>query len=193
MFGLGEKKIAENEWQSFETEAMPLMEDLHRVARWLTRDRTEAEDLVQETYFQALKSLSRYQPGTNCRAWLVTILYHLNSKRRYKLGRLQLLQILDDKEEYLAETLAFEPSIPQNVTDEEILAALQKIPEAFRQVILLADVEEFDYKEIAKIMKTPIGTVMSRLHRGRRLLRGELAVYARNFGLKNADQLEEKK
>lgn len=185
MFGLGKKQFEESERRAFETEAMPLMDDLYRVARWLTRDQTEAEDLVQDTYFQALKSFHRYEKGSNCRAWLVTILYHLNSKRRYKLGRLQLLQILDDTEEYISETLAFEPSIPQNITDEDVLAALLKIPESFRQVVILADVEEFDYKEIAEIMKTPIGTVMSRLHRGRKLLRGELAVYARNFGLKN--------
>ncbi len=188
MFGFGQKKLAENEWQGFEAEAMPVMEDLYRVARWLTRDQTEAEDLVQETYFQALKSFHRYERGTNIRAWLTTILYHLNSKRRYKLGRLQVLQTLDDKEEYIAETLAFEPPIPQEITDEDVLAALQQIPEQFRQVILLADVEEFDYKEIAEIMQTPIGTVMSRLHRGRKLLRGELAVYARNYGLKNIEK-----
>ncbi len=179
MFGFG-KSIEKNDWEDFENEAMPHLESLHRVARWLVRDVVEAEDLVQETFTQALRSFHRYERNTNCKAWLTTIMYHLNSKRRMKLGRLKLVE---DPEEMIAETVAFEPSIPEKITDEDVLQALKNIPESFRQIVILADVEEFAYKEIAELLGIPIGTVMSRLHRGRRLLRGELAVYARNFGI----------
>ena len=176
----GSSKEREKEWSAFEAEAMPLMADVFRTAMWLARDRSEAEDLTQETFAQALKSFHRYTPGTNCRAWLVTILYHLNSKRRLKLGRLKLVE---DVEEQIANTVAFEPPIPEHLTDEELLKALERIPKQFREVVLLTDVEEFSYKEVAELLQTPIGTVMSRLHRGRRLLRQQLTEYARKFGI----------
>ncbi len=124
MFGVGRKR--EEEWAAFETEAVPLMSDVFRVANYLTRgNRETAEDLTQETFAQALKSFHRYAPGTNCRAWLITILYHLNSKRKYKLGRLKLVE---DVEEQIAQTVAFVPPIPDELKDEEILAALEKLP-----------------------------------------------------------------
>ncbi len=170
-----------DDWAAFETEALPFLPDVFRVARYLARNETEAEDLTQETFTQALTSFHRYQRGTNCRAWLVTILYHTNSKRRRKLGRLQLVA---DTEERIAETVAFSPSTPQNLTDEDILQALEKLPQQFREAVLLSDVEEFAYKEIAELLKVPIGTVMSRLHRGRKLLRLELTDYAKEeFGI----------
>jgi len=87
-----------------------------------------------------------------------------------------------DTEEKIAETVQFEAPIPQQITDEDVLQALKKVPETFREVILLCDVEGFTYKEIAAFLDVPIGTVMSRLHRGRKILRGELAVYAKNYG-----------
>ncbi len=179
MFGIGNQE-REKEWAAFEAEALPLMADVFRVANYLVRDRETAEDLTQETFFEALKSFHRYTPDTNCRAWLVTILYHLNSKRRHKSGR---MQIVEDAEEQIAQTVAFVPPIPARLTDEEILMALEKIPRAFREVVVLSDVEEFSYKEIADFTGVPIGTVMSRLHRGRRLLRQELIDYAKNFGI----------
>jgi RNA polymerase sigma-70 factor (ECF subfamily) len=174
----GSSKEREKEWAAFEAEAMPLMADVFRVALYLARDREEAEDLTQETFAQALKSFHRYTSGTNCRAWLVTILYHLNSKRRRRLGKLKLVE---DVEEQITNTVAFEPPIPEHLTDEEILQALERIPKQFREVVLLTDVEEFSYKEVAELLQTPIGTVMSRLHRGRRLLRQQLTEYARKF------------
>ena len=180
MFGSGIKK-RENEWTAFEAEALPLMPGVFRVANYLTRgDRETAEDLTQETFAEALKSFHRFAPGTNCRAWLVTILYHLNSKRRRKLGQLKLVE---DSEEQIAETVAFVPPIPEEIKDEEILQALEKLPESFREVLVLTDVEEFSYKETAKLLNVPIGTVMSRLSRGRKLLRQELSEYARKFGI----------
>ncbi len=170
----------EKEWAAFEAEALPLMADVFRVANYLARDRETAEDLTQETFIQALNSFHRYTPGTNCRAWLVTILYHLNSKRRHKLGQLKLVE---DVEEQIAQTVAFVPPIPQHLTDEEILAALEKIPQTFRNVVVLTDVEEFSYKEVAEFLAVPIGTVMSRLYRGRKLLRQQLTSNARNIGI----------
>lgn len=176
----GSSKEREKEWAAFEAEALPLMADVFRVAIYLVRDREEAEDLTQETFAQALKSFHRYTPGTNCRAWLVTILYHLNSKRRHKLGKLKLVE---DGAEQFANTIAFEPPISEHLTDEELLQALERIPKQFREVVLLTDVEEFSYKEVAELLQTPIGTVMSRLHRGRRLLRQQLTEYARKLGI----------
>lgn len=177
MFGIGRER--EKEWANFEAEAIPLMPDVFRVAKWLVRDTTEAEDLTQETFAQALKSFHRYTPDTNCRAWLVTILYRLNGKRRMKLGQ---LKIVEDTEEQIARTVAFEPPIPQRITDDEILQAIARIPQKFSEVVLLTDVEEFSYKEAADLLQVPIGTIMSRLHRGRRLLRQELTDYARKIG-----------
>jgi len=156
------------------------MADVFRVAMWMTRDRAEAEDMTQETFTQALRSFHRYTPGTNCRAWLVTILYHLNSKRRMKLGQLKLVEDLDEQ---IAQTIAFVPPIPQHLEDEEIITALGKIPSQFSDVVILTDVEDFSYKEVAEFLAVPIGTVMSRLHRGRKLLRQELTTYARKTGI----------
>ncbi len=170
----GTRKEREQEWAAFEAEALPLMPDVYRVAYWLVRDKETAEDLTQETFAQALKSFHRYMPDTNCRAWLVTILYRLNGKRRMKLGQLKLVE---DTEEQIAATVAFEPPIPQNLKDEEIIEAIRRVPAKFAQVVLLTDVEEFSYKEAADLLQVPIGTVMSRLHRGRRLLRQELSGY----------------
>ena len=180
MLGFGQSEQKES-WADFENEAIPHMPDLFRVARWLVRGSDEAEDLVQETLSQALRSFHRYERGTNCRAWMTKIMYHVNGKRLRKLGK---LRIVEDTEEMIAETIAFEPSIPQNVRDEDVLAALEKIPDSFRQIVILADVEEFAYREIADMLLIPAGTVMSRLHRGRKLLRVELAGFARNYGLK---------
>lgn len=179
MFGFSTKKNAER-WQSFEAEALPHLPDLYRTARWMTRDRDDAEDLVQETLSEALKSFHRYEKGTNCRAWMTKIMYHLNGKRIRKLGRMRMVE---DVDEMIAETVPFEPSIPPSLTDEDIIAAVKRVPENFRQILLLADVEEFAYKEIAEMVQVPIGTVMSRLHRGRKLLRLELTEYARDAGV----------
>lgn len=185
MFGSSRLIKKEEKWADFESEAMPHMNSLFRNAMWLTRDRDLAEDLVQETMFEAIRSFHRFELGTNCKAWMVTIMHNLNSKRLYKLGRMKLVDDPDDK---LVETIAFEPSIPETLTDEEVIVALRKIPDHFRNVILLADVEEFSYKDIASILGVPIGTVMSRLYRGRRILRQELTDYARGYGFEEQGQ-----
>ncbi|MFN2502250.1 MAG: sigma-70 family RNA polymerase sigma factor [Pyrinomonadaceae bacterium] len=179
MFGIKRFKTSEQRWQDFETEALPHTSDLFRIAMLLTRNRDEAEDLVQETLMQALKSFHRYELGTNCRAWLAAIMYNLNLKRIQKHQR---MKVVDDSEEKLAETVPFEPQIPQGITDEEVIRALHDVPDGFRQVVILSDVEEFSYREIATILNVPIGTVMSRLSRGRKALRLQLARYANEYG-----------
>ncbi len=136
------------------------------------RQREEAEDLVQDTFIQALQSFHRYVPGTNCRAWLVSILHHLRSNRRRAALRRTEIQDVDD---HIAETVPFVPAVPQSVTDDDMLAALRGIPEPYQAIIVLCDVEDMTYKEIAEALAIPIGTVMSRLHRGRAALRQELS------------------
>lgn len=177
-------------WEDFEQEAMPLVADLFRVAMFLKRNLPAAEDLVQETMMQGLKSFHRYEKGTNCKAWLTTIMYHTHYKQLRKQTNLQMVA---DTEEKIAETVQFEAPIPQQITDEDVLQALKKVPDTFREIILLCDVEGFTYKEIAAFLDVPIGTVMSRLHRGRKILRGELAVYARNYGTDNEEMKEIKR
>jgi RNA polymerase sigma-70 factor, ECF subfamily len=181
MFGRGSSHAKVELWRDFEAEALPCLADLYRLAIWLTRSRDEAEDLVQETLTEALKSFDRYRRGTNCRAWITTIMYHLNQKRLSRIGR---MRIVDVPEEQMAETVPFEPAVPQDLTDEEIISTIGNLPEIFRQVVVLSDVEEFSYKEIASILGIPIGTVMSRLSRGRRVLRLQLADHARSSGFR---------
>jgi len=178
-------------WATFESEAMPHVASLFRVALWLTRDTAEAEDLLQETLMEALRSFHRFAQGTNCRAWLVSILYHMQGKRRRTAARLQLVS---DAEDRIAETTAFEPPTPQNVTDEEVLEALERLPRVFQEVVILADIEEMSYKEIASALEVPVGTVMSRISRGRKLLRAELASYANahGFGRLTPHQISQK-
>lgn len=165
----------DDRWTAFEAEAMPHVDRLFRLAMWLERDRAAAEDLVQDTLRQALESFGRYTPGTNCRAWLVSILQHLRSNRRRAAGRSPLVEDVDDA---AAMAMPFVPPTPEVLSDEDVLAALRRIPAAHQEVIVLCDVEELSYKEIAHALSIPIGTVMSRLHRGRALLRHELAAFS---------------
>jgi RNA polymerase sigma-70 factor (ECF subfamily) len=166
----------------FEREALPHLGDLYRAASSILRNGTEAEDAVQETYLQAWKSFHRFQPGTNCRAWLFRVLFHVISHQRRKwYSRFVLSERAD-----LEKTTIYHAPVPEHLTDEEILAALRKIPQQYADVVMLADVEEFSYKEIQEILSIPIGTVMSRLSRGRQLLRTELAGCAAQFGIGEA-------
>lgn len=164
----------------FEKEAMPHLGDLFRTATRVTGDRSRAEDVVQETFLQAWKSFGRFQPGTNCRAWLYKILFHCLSHYRRKFLRFPLL---DDATGFLESSIPYSAPIPESLTDEQILAALDRIPVDFRSVVLLSDVEEFAYKEVAEILGIPIGTVMSRLSRARKMLRGHLGDVAKEYGI----------
>ena len=169
-----------NEAGDFETVAMPHMNDLYRTAVHLVRDRTAAQDLVQEAYLQAWKAFHRFETGTNCRAWMFKIL--INEVRHYR-RRWFNTKTVPEGEQWFEETLKFEPPVPQHIQDEDVLEALESIPEDFREVVLLADVQEFSYKEIAEMTGVPVGTVMSRLSRGRKLLRLKLAGYASLCGV----------
>jgi RNA polymerase sigma-70 factor (ECF subfamily) len=162
-------------WQAFEAEALPHADRLFRIAMWFEANRAEAEDLVQETMIQALQSFHRFQPGTNCRAWLIAILQHVRSNRRRARLRAPMV---DDGDDRLA-VIPFVPPVAQVLTDEDVLNALKRLPAQFQEVLVLCDVEELSYKEIAAALRIPLGTVMSRLHRGRALLRAELTPPAR--------------
>lgn len=179
MLGIKWLESREDKWRNFENEAMPFRPDLYRSAMWMTRNPTEAEDLVQETMFQALRSFHLYESGTNCKAWLMRILFVHNARRLRSMLKLQLVQDIDDE---IVNSIPFEPPIPDRITDEEVLDAIWRLPEHYRSVIVFADIEELTYREIATIMDLPVGTVMSRLSRGRRVLRVELAAYAEKLG-----------
>ena len=168
----------------FEAEAMGYINDLYRTALRLTRSETDADDLVQDTYMQAWKSFDRYEIGTNCRAWLYKILFNkFDHHRRKKYTQAKYFQEAD---ELVFEFSAATPSVPEHLTDTEVIAALDRLPEHYRSVVLLADVHEFDYKEVAQILDIPMGTVMSRLNRARTQLKKSLASVAREYGIKSA-------
>jgi len=157
--------------ERFEAEALPHFDDLYRTAVRVIGDRQTAEDLVQETYLEGWKSFHRFDPRTNCRAWLFKILFHVIHHHRRKWFR---FKFTGEEESMLEQTLVYEPPIPEHITDEDMLAALDKVPQNYRDVLLLADVQEFSYKEVADTLNIPVGTVMSRLSRGRAVLRTQL-------------------
>ena len=190
MFGFSREKRRLEDWDSFESEALPFHVDLYRLAKWLLRNQAEAEDLVQETFVEALRSFHRFEKGTNCRAWLIKIMYHTLSKRRRDSKR---LQVVEDTNEQIAETVAVEPPPSGELVEEEVLGALKSLPQHYQEVVILSDVEEMSYKEIADALAIPTGTVMSRLHRGRSLLRTELANYARNMGIGRSRKTRDRK
>jgi RNA polymerase sigma-70 factor (ECF subfamily) len=172
----------------FETEAMRHLDDLFRTAKRLTRSETDAEDLVQETFMQAWKSFGHYEVGTNCRAWLYKILFNkFDHYRRKKYTQSKYIQEADELTFLSAATHA---PIPENLTDREVIGALDRLPAHYRSVVLLADVQEFNYKEVAAILDIPIGTVMSRLNRGRLQLKKSLAKVAGEYGILKAQNIE---
>ncbi len=181
----GVKLDAPSRADSFEAVALPHINDLFRMAQYTIGNRGDAEELVQETYLQAWKSFDRFEPGTNCRAWLFKILFHVIHHHRRKWFRFKMVS---DAEEIMENTLIYEPPVPQHISDEDVLLALERVPQRYREVVLLADVHEFSYKEIAEMMSIPVGTVMSRLSRGRKSLRGELAEFASDYGIQTAAQ-----
>ena len=175
----------------FEADAMPYLDQLYGAAMRMTRNPADAEDLVQDTYVRAFASFHQYRPGTNLKAWLYRILTNtfINSYRRRQRQPLQT--DADAVEDWQLHRAASHDSVGlpsaeslalDSLPDSDIKDALGQLSEDRRLAVYLADVEGFSYKEIAEIMDTPIGTVMSRLHRGRRQLRGLLADYAREYG-----------
>jgi RNA polymerase sigma-70 factor (ECF subfamily) len=167
----------------FEEEARELAAQVYRVARRLVGTRGEAEELVQDTYARAFRSWQSYTPGTNLRAWLLRILTNLNLDRGRKIQRSPDLQPLEESDYFLANKLAEsageqaleEQRVVERLSQDSIVTALSSLPHDFRDVVVLVDIGDFSYADAAQILDIPIGTVMSRLHRGRRLLKQELA------------------
>jgi RNA polymerase sigma-70 factor (ECF subfamily) len=166
----------------FEEEALALADQVYRVARHLTSSREEAEDLVQDTYARAFRSWRSFTPGTNLRAWLLRILTNLNIDRGRRTQRAPQMTALEANDYYLYDKLAEsdgvapdEERVVERLSQDDIVAALSHVPHDFRDVLVLVDIGDFSYQDAANILDIPIGTVMSRLHRGRRILKRELA------------------
>jgi RNA polymerase sigma-70 factor (ECF subfamily) len=178
--------------ERFERDVLPLLPNLYAAALRMTRNPTDAEDLVQDTYLRAFRGFSGFREGTNLKAWLYRILTNsfINTYRK-KQRQPQTVEGPDDMDEwYLFDKLggrnvelSAETEVLDKIPDEAVKGALESLPENFRLPVLLADVEGFSYKEIAEIMDTPIGTVMSRLHRGRKALQKALWDTAKERGL----------
>ena len=156
----------------FEQLALPLLDSLYNFARWLTRDQTEAEDVVQEAFTKALRGFSTFTPGTDFRAWMFRILRNVFLTSRSGLQAKLTVELAPEEEESAAVTWETPESLAlASATRGALEAALERLPPRYREVVLLCDVEEMKYREIAEVLSVPVGTVMSRLARGRKLLR----------------------
>ena len=165
----------------FEEEALELADQMYRVARRLVGSREEAEDLVQDAYARAFRSWRSFRPGTNLRAWLFRILTNLNIDRGRREQRAPDTQPIEEGDYYLYNRLEENGGAPdvdevvERLSQDSIVQALSSVPHDFRDVIVLVDIGDFSYQDAAQILDIPVGTVMSRLHRGRRLLKQALA------------------
>ena len=192
LFSLDRKKELKVE---FERVALPQLSHLYTSAFYLTKDKAEAEDLVQETYIRALRFFDKFQPGTNCRAWLLSILRNLFINR-YQQKKREAERVDWEKIDQVYESIVEqgekaeradkdnpETLLISQLMDEEVEEALKKLPEEYRTAIVLVDIEELSYEEAAKVMDCAIGTVRSRVSRGRRMLQVALRGYALERGL----------
>ena len=185
-----EKESAEQRRKRFEADALQYMNQLYSAALRYTKNPSDAQDLVQDTYAKAYVSFHQFEPGTNLKAWLYRILTttfintYRKDQRRPQLSDQELedWQIADASSHTSDQGKSAEDVVLENLPDSDIKRALAEIPEEFRIAVYLADGEGFSYKEIAEIVGVPTGTVMSRLHRGRKQLREKLTDYARELG-----------
>jgi RNA polymerase sigma-70 factor (ECF subfamily) len=166
----------------FEEEALALSDQVYRVARHLVRDPQEADDLMQETYARAFRSWRSFTPGTNLRAWLLRILTNLNIDRGRKQQRSPDFQPLEEGDYFLYNRLeessdgpTDEERVVERLSQDDVVTALSSVPHDFRDVLVLVDIGDFTYADAAQILDIPVGTVMSRLHRGRRILKQAMA------------------
>ena len=165
----------------FEEDALALADQVYRVARHLVGSRDEAEDLMQEAYARAFRSWRSFRPGTNLRAWLLRILTNLNIDRGRRLQRTPGMEPLEEGDYFLYNRLeestgdADEERVVERLSQNDVVDALSSVPHDFRDVVVLVDIGDFTYADAAQILDIPIGTVMSRLHRGRRILKQQLA------------------
>jgi RNA polymerase sigma-70 factor, ECF subfamily len=171
MEGVKEQETA----AAFEELAMPLFDQLYNFAHWLTRDRLEAEDLVQETFVKALRGFSSFRPGTNFRAWMYRILRNTFLTSRAGLSATATVGLdLDEVADLPGSSESPETILIDQAHQAALQSALEEIPTQYREILLLCEVEEMSYKEIAEVLAIPIGTVMSRLSRARAVLRSAL-------------------
>lgn len=185
--------------KAFEEAALPHMDSLYRTSLRLTRNERDAEDLVQEVFLRAFKSFHQFEPGTNIKAWLFKIMNNLHINRHLKNSKTPANISFDEVEDYYLYSktaynsgsggqLDIEAEVLDNIMDSEVKEAIEKLPYEFRITVILADIEGFQYQEIADILGCPIGTVRSRLSRGRKLLEKYLWNYA-----KERDYVKEQK
>jgi RNA polymerase sigma-70 factor (ECF subfamily) len=186
-----EAKVSHKEGWNFEAAAMPFVDALYNTAYRMTRNSEDAEDLVQETYLKAYRYYDKFEEGTNFKAWLFKIMKNtfINNYRR-KQNAPALSDFADIEENFESQVNEDavrqiknpEDELLENVLDEDVQRALDKLPPDYRMVVILADLEGFSYKEIADILEVPVGTVMSRLYRGRRLMEEAMLGFAREYG-----------
>ena len=173
----------------FEREAVPHMDALYHFGLRLTSDPDEADDLLQETYLKAYRFFDKFEQGTNCKAWLFRIMknsfinmYRRSAKEPDKVDYNDVEEFYPTIRDESTDPNDLEARIFSNVLDDEVSASLESLPEEFRTVVILCDIEGFTYEEISEFVNCPIGTVRSRLHRGRKMLREKLTDYAQEHG-----------
>jgi RNA polymerase sigma factor (sigma-70 family) len=187
-----EREIAKLQQQKFERDLLPHINALNTFAYHLSYNEEDARDLVQETYLKAYKAIDSYDEGTNAKAWLFKILknnyinqYRRKSKRPRNVDFEAFVGLHDSEDSPLKSKVDLREEIYEELMGDEVTIAINGLPLDFRTVILLCDIEGFTYEEIAKILDVPIGTVRSRLHRARNLLKEKLSTYAQKLGYKD--------